>query len=261
MKCENCGAEYRMKDVCCPFCQSENPVLAEIRKEQILKGYDKELQRMRNTVPDKTMEKWTWRLVAVCGILAGVALLAGIILAICAPIKARWDYQRHQRHEQRLEEMLAGDDIEGIYQYMNKERLYTYDFPKFREIYNVYMQYTLYQSGKESLENYKEDIYRETYDKARMREETEKACRSLMEHAGEILQLCRQYGSDNILYGDETLFEAYYEMVCGELRGMGISDQQLEWMSAKRENMEDDPLLQQIVELAADVYMGHCYPE
>ncbi|MDE5891859.1 MAG: hypothetical protein K2H45_02930, partial [Acetatifactor sp.] len=141
MKCENCGAEYRMKDVCCPFCQSENPVLAELRKEQILKNYDKELQRMRNTEPDKAIRKWTWRLIAGCGILTGVALLAGIVLAICAPIKARWDYQRHQLHEQKLEEMFAEKDIKGIYRYISDKRLYGSDFPKFGEIYSAYLSY------------------------------------------------------------------------------------------------------------------------
>ena len=248
-----------MKDVYCPFCQSENPVLAELCKEQILKNYDKELQRMRNTEPDKAIRKWTWRLIAGCGILAGVALLAGIVLAICAPIKARWDYQRHQLHEQKLEEMFAEKDIKGIYRYISDKRLYGSDFPKFGEIYSAYLSYTLYQSYVEKLEEYKEDSYRDRYDESGMRAETEKTCRKLIEYACEGLQLCRQYCHDSIFYGNEALLEGYYEEICEELRRLGVSDRELDWMSRKQENAEDSQL-QQIADLIADVYMRYYYP-
>lgn len=137
MRCENYGAEYRMKDVSCPFCQSENPVLAEIRRD---------------------------------------------------------------------------------------------------------------------------DIFRDACDEARTREETETIGGKLIENAGYTLQLCRQYSRDNIFYGDEALFEEYYEEVRRELLAMGISDAQLEWMSVKRENMKEDSVFQQIVDLVVETYMGYYYP-
>lgn len=261
MRCENCGAEYRMKDAYCPFCQSENLVLAEIRREDMLKQYDREAQQMRNTVPDRTMKKWTGLLVTVCVALSGVALLAGIVLAICAPIKARWDYQRHQLHEQRLEEMLALQDIEGIYDYFYDEHIHTYDFPKFGEFLYMYGSYRVYQYNIKALEDYKEDFYRDTYDESRMREETEAICGKMIQSACETLQLCREYSRDGIIYGDEAIFEEYYGKVCGELRDMGISDQQLEWMSTKQESREEDSLFGQIVDLAVETYMGYYYPE
>ena len=261
MKCENCGAEYRMKDAYCPFCQSENLVLAEIRKEDMLKKYDREAQQMKNTVPDRTMRKWTGLLVTVCVALAGMALLAGIVLAICAPIKARWDYQTHQRHEQQLEEMLAVQDIEGIYNYVYAEHIHTYDFPKFREILDLYGRYSYYQYNVKVLEDYKEDFYRDTYDESRMREETEAICGKMIQSACETLQLCRQYSSDGIFYGDEAIFEEYYGKVCEDLRDMGISDQQIEWMSTKQENGEEDSRFGQIVDLAVETCMGYYYPE
>lgn len=261
MRCENCGAEYRMKDVSCPFCQSENPVLAEIRKEDVLKKYDREAQRMRNTVPDKTMKKWTGLLITVCVALAGLALLTGIILAIWAPIKARMDYRMHQRHEQKLEEMLAKQDIEGIYRYIYDKHIYSYDFPKFREIQYMYGSYSSYQYNREILEDYKEDTFRDAYDESRMREETEAICSKLIQYGSETMQLCRQYSRDGMIYGDEALFEEYYEEICRELREMGISDTQLEWMSTKQQNMVEDTLFRQIVDLAVEAYMGCYYPE
>lgn len=250
-----------MKDVYCPFCQSENLVLAEIRKEDMLKQYDREARQMRNTVPDRTMKKWTGLLVTVCVALAGVALLAGIVLAICAPIKARWDYQRHQLHELRLEEMLAIQDLEGICDYIYDEHLCSYDYPKYSEILYMYGSYRFYEYNRKVLEDYKEDFYRNTYDEFRMREETEAICSKMIQSACETMQLCRQYSRDGIIYGDEAIFEEHYVKICGELRVMGISDQQLEWMSTKQENREEDSQYGQIVDLAVETYMGYYYPK
>lgn len=67
MNCENCGAEYRMKDVYCPFCLSENPVLAEIRRDQALAEYDNEARQMQSAVSQKAMKKWTGILLTICG--------------------------------------------------------------------------------------------------------------------------------------------------------------------------------------------------
>ena len=73
MICENCGGEYRMKDIKCPFCQSENPVLAEIRREQALAKFDADARQLQSAVSQKAMKKWTKLLLTVCGVLAGMA--------------------------------------------------------------------------------------------------------------------------------------------------------------------------------------------
>lgn len=136
MICENCGGEYRMKDIKCPFCQSENPVLAEIRREQALAKFDADARQLQSAVSQKAMKKWTKLLLTVCGVLAGMALLTGIVLAIWAPVRARLNYQAHLRGQQELEELFAREDIEEICHILGRDKN-AYNYPKFAEIWDV----------------------------------------------------------------------------------------------------------------------------
>lgn len=137
MICENCGADYRMKDSHCPFCHSENPVLAEIRKERTLSGYDEEAQKMQETVPRTAVRKWTGLMLAVCGVVAGMALVTGILVAAWGPIRAKLDYRAHLLRERELEELFAGQAIEQICQTLSRD-MDARDYPKFQEVWEVY---------------------------------------------------------------------------------------------------------------------------
>lgn len=245
-----------MKDARCPFCQSENLVLAEMHREELLKKYDREAWQMQSAVPDSAIKKWTGLLMGVCVALAGLALLTGIVLAIWAPFKARLDYRTRQRHERNLEELLVQQDMEGIYDYIYDNHLRSYSYPKFEEISRVYGSYEYYRYNRELLESYRDDDMWNGYEESRMQAQIEEGCGNLIEYAAYTLQRCRQYSRDDIIYGDEALFEEYYGELSGELQGMGLSDAQLEWLSTERKNMRDDAMFWQIVDLAVEFYEG-----
>lgn len=255
MKCESCGAEYRMKDVRCPFCQSENPVLAEIRKEQTLKQYDREAQRMMDAVPDMAVKKWTRLLLIICGILAGAAVLAGLVMLLWGPIKAKIDYQVHQRREQELEEMLSRRDIEGICAYMNSEYIQSYQFRKFQEIRNVHVYYGFFQDYAEYLELYIDEDFRSVHGEQEVRETAESLALSLVSYGSQVMQYCRQYSRDRIIRGNEELFEEYDRNTRSRLEQLGMPPQLLEWMSLEQENKQEDDRFRQAVDTVVNAYV------
>lgn len=255
MKCERCGAEYRMKDVRCPFCQSENPVLAEIRKEQTLKQYDREAQRMMDTVPDMAVKKWTGRLMIICGILAGAAVLAGLVMLLWGPIKAKIDYQVHQRREQELEEMLSRRDIEGICAYMDSGNIKSYQFRKFEEIRDVHVYYNLFRDYAEYLELYINEDFRSVHGEQEMRETVESVALSLVSYGSQVMQYCRHYSRDRIIRGNEDFFEEYDRDVRSRLEQLGMSPQLLEWMSLEQEDKQEDDWYRQAVDTVVNAYV------
>ena len=260
MICENCGGEYRMKDIKCPFCQSENPVLAEIRREQALAKFDADARQLQSAVSQKAMKKWTKLLLTVCGVLAGMALLTGIVLAIWAPVGARLNYQAHLRGQQELEGLFAREDIEEICHILGRDKN-AYNYPKFAEIWDVYSAYSSFCYYAETLEQYKEEVYRERYDEARRREETEQSADRLIWYAGNTLRLCRQYGRDRVIQGNEALFEGYRDEICSRLREMGVSELLLEWMGREQDDMQEDSRFRQAVDLITEAYMKQYYPK
>ena len=253
MKCENCGAEYRLGDVRCPFCGSENMVLAEVRKERVLKQYDQEARQLKDTVRQKTIKRWEKILLVICGSLAGIALLAGIVIAVLGPIRARRDYQTRERQAQEMEALLDEQGLEGLCQYIQHQNVNISEFPKFRELWYMYREYCAFQDSIEFLDECQELFGQDREDE--MREALEERARLLTETACQTMQDCRQYSRDRVIMGTETYFEEYYELCCGWLRERGISQKLLTWMSLEQENKQKDPRFQEIVDRVADSYM------
>ncbi len=255
MRCESCGAEYRMKDVRCPFCQSENPVLADIRKEQTLEQFDREARQMKDAVPDMAVKKWTRLLLAICGILVGLAFLTGLVMLMGGPLKAKIDYRIYKQREQELEELLAEGDIEGIYEYMHSGDLRSYEYLKFQEIEYVYMYYGYFQDYLEYLEAYRDPEYRSLRDERRLREEIGDLASSLVNYGSQVMRHCRQYSGDRTIRGNEELFAQYDQEIRSRFQELGISGHLLEWLSLEQEDKREDELFEQAVETVTDVYM------
>lgn len=255
MRCESCGADYKMKEIRCPFCQSENPVLAELRREETLREYDREAQRMENAVPDMAMKKWTRLLLTGCGILAGAAILVGFIMLLWGPLKARIDYQVHQRREQELEELLAQRDIEGICVYMSDSHFKSYQFRKFEEIRNVHVYYGFFRDYAELLESYRDELHRDASEEEKIREMAGELAHSLVTCGSQALQYCRQYSRDRIIRGNEELFKEYAQDIRSALEQLGVSPQLLEWMSLEQDNKQEDDRFQQTVNIVVDAYL------
>lgn len=258
MKCESCGAEYRLKDVRCPFCQSENPVLAEMRREQTLSQYDREAQQMKDTVPDKVIKKWTGLLLTVCVILVALALLTGLVMYAGGPIRAKIDYRIYRQRQQELEELLSAGDIEGICEYMRGGDFRSYEYLKFQEIESVYRYYRDFQDYQEYLDVYRDAEYRSVRDEGKLREEIESYgyASSLVSYGSRLLRSCRQYSGDRTIRGNEELFARYDREIRDRFQELGISGQLLEWLSLEQdEDKQGDERFEQAVQRVIDAYL------
>ena len=89
-------------------------------------------------------------MLAVCGVVAGMALVTGILVAAWGPIRAKLDYRAHLLRERELEELFAGQAIEQIYQTLSRD-MDARDYPKFQEVWEVYGSYDAYRRSLESL--------------------------------------------------------------------------------------------------------------
>lgn len=254
MKCESCGAEYRMKDEKCPFCEAENPVLAQIRREQILGNYDREARRMRDSVPEGAVKKWTGVMLVICEILAGAALLAGLVTLIWGPVRARIDYRISERWERELEELLAQGDMEGICTYMRETDISSSEMRKFHEIESVYSAYRRFMEKAEYLDSLCGNEDGGAGAEQQSREQIEDSATSMVSQGGLTLALCRQYCEDRVIWGTETLFEEYAAQVRGKMEEMGVSGQLLDWMSRSQEGWREDDRFRQAVDAVTETY-------
>ncbi len=255
MKCESCGAEYRMKDEKCPFCQSENPVLAQIRRERTLGQYDREARRMRDSVPEGAVKKWTGVLLAVCEVLAGAALLISLATLVLGPVRARIDHRISERWEQELEEMLARGDMEGICAFMRDTDVSSWEMRKFHEIDQVYSAYACFTEKAEYLDSLYGGGSGKVGVEQELRDQVEDLVTDMISRGGMTLEYCGQYCRDRVIWGTEELFEEYAAQVRGRLEELGVPGQLLDRMSRAQEGWREDDGFRQAVDMVTDIYI------
>lgn len=135
MKCKSCGANYKTKDLTCPYCGEVNRIGFQWKMEE--DAAEANYQRAKKEVAHKTSpheaDQIVNRLIMIMGIL-----LAGICLLFCLeePIAEREEsFKRLQVDEDHLEMLYQTGEYEALYNYMQEYSIYGEDE------YEKYTQY------------------------------------------------------------------------------------------------------------------------
>ena len=146
MICDSCGASYKLSEYYCPYCQSENPVMAEIRKEQILKGYDVEAEQMKDKIWAENLQKWTKRIgIAVIGI-AILAVVLAIGAAVVGPIMAEGEAAIVKGHMEKLEKYYQAQEWESMQEYLWEDCPSDKNYEKYEQVADAYMELAYFRN-------------------------------------------------------------------------------------------------------------------
>lgn len=99
------------------------------------------------------------RIIGICILAAGV-LCAVLVLVFSGISKKdeKIDNKSQEDHQMMLERFLEQDDYKALYDYIDNNNLYSSDYGKYREVYDVYSEYLSLESSLEWLKELKEGV-------------------------------------------------------------------------------------------------------
>ncbi len=131
MKCKNCGADYRTRELKCPYCGTENAIgkIWLIERQEA----DRELEQAKRSggmgrflyVADKVMN----RILLISVILFLLLAAAAMILSAGESAYKSWYKKTHIKEmEQTMQELYESRKFEELYDYMDDHDLFSKEY-------------------------------------------------------------------------------------------------------------------------------------
>lgn len=113
---------------------------------------------MKHTKNQNSTSK-SGKIIGICILVVGI-LCAVLVLFFGGIFKnGKKDDKKNQAyHQKKMEKFLKEDDYQALYEYMDRNKLYTSDYGKYREVYDVYSEYLSLESSLEWLKELKEGV-------------------------------------------------------------------------------------------------------
>lgn len=236
--CVSCGAKYDRKEIRCPYCYTENRAEAKKQKQQILAGYDREAEDIREdmkTYPKRTARKWTGYLVKgiVVLFIIGVLVTAGIL--IYGRLSTKKDYNQNKEHLETLEGFLQDGDYDELADYISEYELYDNCFDPYLQIRSVYWDYQYLEDLVESMGNVKEYT---GFSKEEQISLLQDWSVSVVNQGQWVLNKCRGYMEDMAILGNEEILQKLYENSEQILLDSGLTKEEIAALSVCGEEQE-----------------------
>lgn len=221
MNCKNCGAKYDKKSLNCPYCGSENKIVAEKQKKEILDRYDREAKEMEVTVPRQAVNRWTKYVLLGLGIVIVLFIVITVITVIISGISAKFTYNKDQHQLERLEEYFQKQDWQGMNEYMDDKEIRTQIYSKYTEVNDAWNYYDDYQNvvgiaGTEELALY---------------------------YMYNVLEGTKKAMEDKALLGNENVMEDFYNDAVNELKEKGFSEEEINEISLGKKSERWEELI------------------
>ena len=206
VSCARCGAEYDSGLAACPYCQAENPWEARRREQAAWQRHRRRLQALEN-LPAKLSRKggrWTLRVALVLGALG---LLAGVGTAVWnstigeEQALEEWESQQEENDAWagQLEQLLAAEDYEALFSFLDQHDLYGSRYGKYREVVYAWDGVRAAREGEERL------AAGETLEDGELR--------NLLLACGDALETIDSGTGDSAVRGNEALLESFGEEI------------------------------------------------
>ncbi|MGN0401767.1 MAG: hypothetical protein ACI4HQ_05850 [Acetatifactor sp.] len=227
MICQNCGAEYNNKEMKCPYCHSENPVAAARHKKNILLGFEKEAEQIRQEAenyPKAEAKRRTGILLRILGVLAVVGLTASVLVILIGRRAADSSYNNSQKHKERLEEFYQAGDYEAMSDYLDRKGLYQTTYEKYIQVAQVWDYLQRLADSRQELEAI--DAY--NYDSPETRQAVFRyRAETYLDRARAVLQMIREKQEDTSFLGNEEVLEELYRQCRDSLFRQGFTEQEI----------------------------------
>lgn len=150
MKCKNCGADYKTRELKCPYCQTENIIgkmwMAERSDAEL--EYERKRREMGKKSSVYVFDRVLTRSIIIL-ILAFVILFAGTFscLFLSYKIEDALNYINRDKIEARLNEYYTKGEYEKMYAYMHDKDIDGRDYYGYMQAallsyyYNEYLNY------------------------------------------------------------------------------------------------------------------------
>lgn len=228
MVCNQCGAEYKNDLLQCPYCHSENQKEAKRQKRRILERYDREAADIRQETekyPEKAANKFTKYLVlCICAALA-VGIIAIVIYLLCSKIFFKMEYAGKEAHIAKLEAYFDAGDYAGLSGYMDDKNLYSRDYDKYGEVWDVYDRLT---DMDEAIENVSEISEVKTFTEEEKWQCAEYWLGIYVESAKQVLTLADEYTQDKVFRGNEEVLLTLRAEATGKLTDTGFTQEEID---------------------------------
>lgn len=255
MICDSCGASYKLSEHYCPYCQSENPVMAEIRKEQILKGYDVEVQQMKDKIWAENLHKWTKRIGIVMAVLVCLAVILAVGSSFLGPIIAEREYAVIQGHLEKLEQYYQAQEWEAMQEYLWDKECYDKNYEKYSQVGAVYMELAKFRRELQEMADIR-DAEPGTYYYDDIENELLLRAHGLFSNAVLSMQDARKVKNDRVILGNEEVLQAFYNEVISTMNEYGITEENLLEFINYEVVPRDNVRLQELKELLVKNFMN-----
>ena len=245
MNCKYCGAEYEDDLLQCPYCNSENEKEARERKEEILKSYDVEADKMKKEMasyPKKTANKWTKIILIILGCLLVIVIMVSVIVIVAGKLTVNVEYKIEQQQAGKLEEFLAAKDYDGMLAYIEEKDIWS-GYDKYLEVKDVYKEYVEILKSKQTIEETTREYGKETWEKW-----TEYQVDWMVDSAITIYQYEEAYTQDKVLWGNEDEIEEIVQMAEKELLSYGLSEDEMDIIKEDSKDTDYSEILQKLQE-------------
>lgn len=233
--CVSCGAKYDKNKIRCPYCYTENHIAAKKEKKQILAGYDKEADDIREDMknyPKRTAKKWTGYLVKGLVILFILGILVTVGIFVYGKRSAGKEYNQKQKQVEILEGFLQDKDYDGLADYISEYELYDNCFDPYLQIRSVYWDYEYLEDLADDLDNVKE------YTSLGREEQVSILYNwsvSTVNQGYWVLNKCRDYIEDMAILGNEEILQDLYEDCEQILMNVGLTKEDVMELSTCEE--------------------------
>lgn len=141
MICKNCGGEFSESQLICPYCGSENEVLARKQQQDYIKYYQHKTERLGEEALQEQLHKNTRR-IAKSAVLA-VCLFFVLLAAIWAISAARAStgLGKYEKQLARLEELYQNGEYRKMGDYLDETGQYGGRFEKYEQVQDLFWFY------------------------------------------------------------------------------------------------------------------------
>lgn len=250
MICKFCGAEYPNDAKVCFHCHSENPLMTQKRKSDVLHAFDVEAKQMKKELPKKTVKKAHKILVIVIAGIVVMLFTFGAIFIGVAKSKEKVAFEMMQMHLSKMENLFQSGDMDALmeYYYEMKDRDYVYD--KYGQIFDVgYFDrrwvYDRYEEYKRHTETYYVTDRKEDYMRFR-----EDYLYWVLDSGRDSLQNMYLYANDRVILGnEEILIQWKDEMETFFVNEVGLSEEELLYLRTFNADGQEEELLRDMARM------------
>ncbi len=254
MICTYCGGKYSKTALTCPFCHSENKVMAEKQKKKILGQYDIEAENMMKTVPKKVVRKGT-KWIFITGLsLAGLVVVIFIIAVLSGKIWGDISYDKQNTYKQQLEQYFQNQDLEGLCHYMKEQGLNGYYYTKYDQVKTAYEYLSEIQFR---LEEATEIMQNATWTEAEKKELSDYYVRSMIQYFQKLCIDCKKYIGDGAIPENDILLKQIQEEAMSIFLDLGFGEEEIDTFTTADQLSDNEEKSNEILNEIVDRIKNH----